>query len=657
MFTRDELLRRVPAGDRAGDRSPGALTLHPAPVGGTPGGLKAGGATMGALRNTLPGETLHAEAADRDRPGRGGLARPGLSRAGPGCHRIGSRPRPSCRCGRWPLRGPTRCSSRSGRRGEARAGSGPSRRQETRAAAPEADVRAEDLAEAWVEGRVIFPADTPADEKAVVVASGPDFDHGPENRVEVPSDGSFRIAFPKGTVQGTLRVEARYLYLEELVRVDLRKRSSLYLLEPRLGGRIEGVARDDLGRPLETFEVEALSRQERSLHIAHFSRFSAEAVRRSFQGTGGRFELEGLTPGPWSIAAKAPGHVASEGRVLQVPGGLAESIELVVPRAGAHRGPRGRSDGSGCEQRSSRPRRAGHVVLPGEREDSVTTDDAGRFVLAEVVPGAVALHAESELDAPSEPLVVELEPGELVTGIELSLRRGGRITGRVVDALGTGIPGREVSLFGESTGEATSDAAGQFAFENLAAGRYYLYPVATPEEIARFAPPESQEVFSILESGCERQLEELGSADVILAPPVLLPVRIHGRVTSSGQPLANAKLRAPCPAGIHLDPCRCRGPLRARAAVPRLLQHPGGLRRGRDAVHRRGRCPRGRAFRLRHRDRYRSDLGLRRRSRWKAGRRRPRDRQARGRVRMEGQRGNDDGCGRLVPARGARGNP
>ena len=145
---------------------------------------------------------------------------------------------------------------------------------------------------------------------------------------------------------------------------------------------------------------------------------------------------------------------------------------------------------------------------------------------------------------------MELEPGGVVTGIELCLRRGGRITGRVVDALGTGIPGREVNLNGASSGEATSDASGQFAFENLPAGRYYLWSAATPEEIARFAPPESQEVFSLLSRDASVQLEELGSADVILAPPVLVPVRMHGRVTSSGQPLANAKLLAQCSAGL-----------------------------------------------------------------------------------------------------------
>ena len=487
------------------------------------------------------------------------------------------------------------------------------RAEETRALAPtEADAYAEELAEGfWVEGQVIFPAGMPADEKAFVVARGREFEHGPEHRVEVPSDGSFRIAFNQRTVGGTIQLEARYLYLDELARVDLTEDVLPLVLEPRLGGRIEGelilpsesalspedleganvglersirsgtwsstgtygttpvrglafefnalplgadyrleldnevgygrqlgdlsilaggtskilleirpgiavegrvvddrgvavpevevgvssydsgsglsgwrqvatdsdgayaarglppgeltvqvdvegfapaerkllpagegetireidlvltrgleitghvrwpdgspawgaaieveckepwfteifmaredgsfaanglldatyrlsaraergeaeqrgtwraeakdvpagasglelvldpgavvvgFARDDMGRPLDAFDVEALSREGRSFHMPHFSQFRGEeAVRRSFQGTGGRFELEGLTAGPWSIAAKASGHVASEGRILQVPADLADVIDLVVPRSG-----------------------------------------------------------------------------------------------------------------------------------------------------------------------------------------------------------------------------------------------------------------------------------------------------------------------------------
>lgn len=96
----------------------------------------------------------------------------------------------------------------------------------------------EELARArWVEGRVMFPAGTPLDEEAFVIADGRDFGDGSDHRARVGPDGSFRVAFSEASRSGTLRLEARYLFLPEPTRWK-RKEPGPIVLEPRLGGRI-----------------------------------------------------------------------------------------------------------------------------------------------------------------------------------------------------------------------------------------------------------------------------------------------------------------------------------------------------------------------------------------------------------------------------------
>jgi hypothetical protein len=316
------------------------------------------------------------------------------------------------------------------------------------------------------------------------------------------------------------------------------------LLDP--GAFVAGSARDDLGRSLDAFEVEALP-VDGSFRRQHFNPyFRRDGVRGSFVGSGGRFELGGLTPGTWSIAAKSEGHAASEALQVRVPGGASQGIELVVPRAGRIEGlvvDSGRGIGH-AQVRIEDP------GMPfGRDEDATTTDDAGRFALAEVAPGRVILQAISEQAAPSEPLAVEVAPGELVTGVVLNLRRGGRITGQVVDAQGVGLPGREVRLFGVSMRETTTDASGRFALENLPAGRHFLSSGPTPEEVTRYGASGSQNVH-VLDRMAVVVLAELEHLEVTLAPPAVRPVRIHGRVTLSGRPFPSAEVFADCDTGF-----------------------------------------------------------------------------------------------------------
>ncbi len=87
----------------------------------------------------------------------------------------------------------------------------------------------------WIEGRVVFPPDTPTGEHArVVTKSGMFTEPGP-----IEKDGSFRVAFPDETRKGFLELDATYLYLEEPLQISPAE-GDFVLLEAHLGGVLRG---------------------------------------------------------------------------------------------------------------------------------------------------------------------------------------------------------------------------------------------------------------------------------------------------------------------------------------------------------------------------------------------------------------------------------
>lgn len=92
----------------------------------------------------------------------------------------------------------------------------------------------------WVEGRVTIPVGTPADERVHLYADGRAFQKSKGHRVRLGDDGRFRVAFAKGTKNGTLKLEARYLFLREPLSLKLSEVAAPLELAPELGGVIRG---------------------------------------------------------------------------------------------------------------------------------------------------------------------------------------------------------------------------------------------------------------------------------------------------------------------------------------------------------------------------------------------------------------------------------
>lgn len=165
---------------------------------------------------------------------------------------------------------------------------------------------------------------------------------------------------------------------------------------------VRGVVRDVLGQPL----------------AAEVSAWSEEHGHRCATGAeDGRFELEGLPAGSWSVAARAQGH--HEAHATVGVGRATPELRLVLERGGELRGVVLDPQGAPVE---------GASLWAGR---DVHTDDQGRFVLTSDSPSMV-LWAEKEGFAVSESLEVHVAPGGRVEGLVLRLRPAGSLEVRVV---------------------------------------------------------------------------------------------------------------------------------------------------------------------------------------------------------------------------------
>ena len=151
-----------------------------------------------------------------------------------------------------------------------------------------------ELAEAlWVEGVVQLPAGVPLDEELEIVADGKKFQHletpGGMHRANVGADGRFRVAFSKSTKNGTLRLDARYCYLDAPLKLKPASPPASIVLEARLGGRIVG----QLTLPAGASDVAAVL-DKASFHATSQSSTGMPHAVKAKLDEQWRYELRGL---------------------------------------------------------------------------------------------------------------------------------------------------------------------------------------------------------------------------------------------------------------------------------------------------------------------------------------------------------------------------
>ena len=329
-----------------------------------------------------------------------------------------------------------------------------------------------DIAERWVEGVVLFPEGTPADEQARVVLNAP------QHSVPVGPDGRFRLAV--GAKQRTVRLglEARYLRLAEEASYPV---DELVTLRTRLGGRIEGRVIVPNGGTAQGGVVERHSDSDDDsygqIELGADPVFAFDALE-----AGSRCDLSYLGP---TLIGQADG--------IRIEAGRTQAVELVlspgVVLAGTVRDEAGQPLAGAYVSAHSDPRQKGPYYSGDESADD------GSFHLDAIRPGEVVVEVSLEGFLTRKLELGALEGGAKREDLALVLDRGQAIAGRVLWPDGSPAArawveienevlwgGRDPILELTEGGDQKADSEGRFRLTGMGEGPYRVSAKATRRE-------------------------------------------------------------------------------------------------------------------------------------------------------------------------------
>lgn len=280
-----------------------------------------------------------------------------------------------------------------------------------------------------------------------------------------------------------------------------------------------------------------------------------------------------------SVAAQGVSGGAGQTSTPQ-PGARGQRPGAPVPRdpaAEATRTGTARIRGRVVAADTSSPVRRAQVILIGQgRSRSMTTDADGRYEFTELPAGSYTVSAskagfitaqngQRRSGMPGQPIAVAA--GQVRSQVDVTLPRGGVVTGRITDEFGEplagaqiqvqrftyGPTGRQLSFAGSGPGGMTTDDLGQFRVYGLAAGDYIVSArmqqqgfVSGPNQDDRsegypptFYPGTANvaEAQTVAVTAAQESVIQIGLVATRLA-------RISGRVVDSqGRPAAGAMLQ------------------------------------------------------------------------------------------------------------------
>ncbi|MBK7874193.1 MAG: carboxypeptidase regulatory-like domain-containing protein [Planctomycetes bacterium] len=333
-----------------------------------------------------------------------------------------------------------------------------------------------ELADAlWVEGRVVFPNDTPLDEEVWVVAKGRKFERRPLHKMKVGADGRFRVAFAAKTKKATLALEAHYLYLAQPVTFAASEPPADLVLSPLVGGRIRGAGRVALGRNDHLERARGANVQLYGFDMGDHG--GGSNVQRSVALDAAlAFDLGGLDPAfRFNVVVTPKGMAPAERDGVRVSAGKTIELEFEL-QEGA------KLSGVVVDEAGAPIAKAGFVLQypRNVRTPEQTTAEDGTFEFTGLAPGKLTLTARKSGLVPAKFDAGELTDGLVRNDLRIVLARGLALSGRVTWPDGAPAKGAYVRVEPEAAERRFPSPEenvkvrddGTFEFTGLAEGRY-----------------------------------------------------------------------------------------------------------------------------------------------------------------------------------------
>lgn len=259
------------------------------------------------------------------------------------------------------------------------------------------------------------------------------------SRAAVDGEGRFVVDLPPDAREAWIDVDGRFLYLAEPLAVSLAPPPASIELAPELGGWITGRAVPPEGVAATELEGDRIELRPTFSDLDWGSGFGFGRLRarRASLDAEGRFELRGVPPGNEHMVLARPRLLSPVRREdVRSEAGLETQVELALTHGARIAGTVRDENGAPVQGASAR------VELQEEREGfegwgrvtlakQVETGADGAFLIQGAPAGNVQIEATREGWESSETDERELAEGEEVLGLELVVRRGRAIAGRV----------------------------------------------------------------------------------------------------------------------------------------------------------------------------------------------------------------------------------
>jgi uncharacterized GH25 family protein len=361
-----------------------------------------------------------------------------------------------------------------------------------RARPDESGPTAAELSDAWwIHGHVKYPDGTPPDERAFVVAQGREFGQKKLHRVAVAPDGTFRVAFHSKTKKGTLRLDARYVFLPELQTVKPEDADKELMLAADLGGALAGklvpsAAAQPFVGDLPGATVTATGWK---------SGMNGPRMVNALVGDTLEFELGGLDPDiNWSLTCAPKGFAPIQRERASLVRGERTPVELEILRGASVHGTVRDAAGAPVEgaQIVCEERVWDQIGMP----KAIVTDAQGAFSAEGLRPGKIHMSAHKTMFLPARLDEIEVADGASRAGLVAVLDRGSSVQGVVRWPDGKPAAGvrvevqepqkeREARAYGISDDMPVTktDGDGTFTITGLGAGPFNVTARSAPKAV------------------------------------------------------------------------------------------------------------------------------------------------------------------------------